>query len=301
MTGKSSSFVKYLLLWAGALIWLFPGHLSVFPGNILFDPLSLLIILALGVVCLGARWREMNDPRLMFAALILLLTTALSFVGYLIKPAQGLTAFYRPAVATGTVETASISRRENGVDFNGHTLAAADHSAFTKIKQKVLNLTQLSFPYTGAVTASWEGYISIPSHVSHLELVSKSGKAELLLDNVVLAGNAQRIEHSGVYKISIRYTDAQANAPTLSLRWKAGVDTQRVPSEFLSPNQPNVIANHIAMGLQWLSLFMWVTALLWAMSVAKPVLSVYQWLTMGELMVLMMLPQQVLVRGGKKM
>lgn len=303
MPGKTAtSLVQFLLLWAAALIWLFPGHVSFLAGNPLFDPLSVAVILVLGMVCVGTRWREVNDPRLMFAMLILLMTTAMSFVGYLIKPAQGLNAHYRPAATTNDVvsENVSITRRENAIDFNSLPTPTGNFSTAGKIKHSLQALTQASLPFAGAVTASWEGFITIPEGVSRLELANDAGLAELRLDNVTLKGNATRLDKPGVYRVSIHYKNQQAGTNTLALRWKAGAETQAVPTEFLSPNKPNPIATDIGSILQLFALLMWIAAFSWALKVAKPRWRARQWISTGELLVLMVLPQKALARGGYK-
>ncbi len=303
MPGKTAtSLTQYLLLWAAALIWLFPGHVSFMAGNPLLDPLSLAVVLVLGVVCVGTRWREVNDPRLMFAMLILLMATAMSFVGFLVKPAQGLNAHYRPATATSeeVATSLAITRRENAIDFTGRTNDTRNYSTAAKIKHSVQTLLQTPLPFAGAVSASWEGFITIPEGVSRIELASETGTAEFRLDNVVLAGNATRLAKAGIYKLSIHYKNTTIGANKIALRWKAGTETQAVPTEFLTPNAPSPIATTIGKMLQLFASLMWVAAFAWALTVAKPRWRARQWISMGELMLLMVLPQKALARGGYK-
>lgn len=303
MPGKTAtSLTQYLLLWAAALIWLFPGHVSFLAANPLLDPLSLAAILGLGLVCVGTRWREVNDPRLMFAMLILLMATAMSFVSFLIKPAQGLNAHYRPtsAASDAAASNLSITRRENAIVFTGRTSDTANYSTAAKIKHSVQTMMKTPLPFAGAVSASWEGFITIPEGVSRIELASENGTAEFRLDNVVLAGNATRLDKPGIHKLSIHYKNTATGANKVVLQWKTGTETQAVPTEFLTPNTPNPIATTIGKMLQLFAFLMWIAAFAWALTVAKPRWRARQWISMGELMLLMVLPQKALARGGYK-
>lgn len=306
MPGFAKSPVQYFLLWASALIWLFPGHVSVFPASIKVDPVSIVIVLALGALCLGTRWRGANDPRLLFAMLALLMATAVSFMSYLIKPAEGLNAFYRAATAPASdhAPADTITRIEPTLDFGtgtttlNHTTQA--WSLASRIQAELAQFARPHLPHAGAVSASWEGFITVPAGVNRVEFAYQNGNAEWKLDNAKVEGIAQVIERPGVYKIGIRFQATPAATHPVSLRWNRDGVSETVPAGYLSPQRPNSVASDIATALQWLAFGVWLGAFGWALRVARPRWNGQQWLASGELAVLMLLPQRALARGGFK-